>query len=352
MTIARRETLVEGENGLYHCISRCVRRAFLCGIDPYSGKSFEHRKAWVQSRLELLASVFAIDVYAFAVMSNHLHAVLRNRPDLVESWDDQEVVRRWRVLFPKKNARGPAPTDEAAIRALSDGGKIPEIRLRLSSISWFMRCLNEPIARRANIEDDCKGRFWEGRYKCQALLDEGAVLACMAYVDLNPVRAGLADTPETSLFTSAHLRISSRQAADKTEKFLQKNIQPAVSQEALLAREQQKIKSARWLCPLGDGNAPLGRGILSLGLDDYLNILDWTGRQLRNGSKSAIPNELGSIITRLDIDRENWLNLVESYGGLFYRAVGKVQSLREAAEKVGRRWLHGLKASRAVFLGN
>ena len=91
---ARKEIVPDGEVGVYHCVNRCVRRAWLCGEDPVSGKSYHHRKAWIRDRLEELAGAFAIDVCGFAVMSNHIHVVLRTRPDVVEEWSDDEVARR------------------------------------------------------------------------------------------------------------------------------------------------------------------------------------------------------------------------------------------------------------------
>ncbi len=83
----------------YHCVSRCVRRAFLCGEDPVSGKSFEHRREWVETRLLQLAEVFAIDICAYAVMSNHTHVVLHVDTESVQRWSLQEVVERWHRLF-------------------------------------------------------------------------------------------------------------------------------------------------------------------------------------------------------------------------------------------------------------
>ena len=237
----RAEIVVPDEVGVYHCIQRVVRRAFLCGVDPLSGNSYDHRRGWIRDRLESLAGLFGVEVAAFAVMSNHVHVILRNRPDVVALWTDQEVAVRWLTLFPGRvgtqpdpvsalaplpgptaeQASSPSPgtpamppagepTDplEQAVAMLSaDPALMATIRGRLSSLSWFMRALAEPIARRANREDQCTGRFWEGRFKSQRLLDEAALLACSVYVDLNPIRAGLADRPETSELTSAHERI-------------------------------------------------------------------------------------------------------------------------------------------------
>ncbi len=191
-----------------------MRRAFLCGVDPLTSKDYEHRKGWIRDRLEEIASFFAIEVCGYAVMSNHLHLVLRSRPDLVRRWTDEEVALQWRRLFP---ARDPLtgltgePTAQELSTITSDPGRVTELRKRLASLSWFMRCLNEPIARAANQEDGCTGRFWEGRFRSQALVDEAAILACSIYVDLNPIRAGIAETPENSQFTSAFDRIRSMQ---------------------------------------------------------------------------------------------------------------------------------------------
>jgi hypothetical protein len=96
----RAEVVVADEVGVYHCVQRVVRRAFLCGVDPLSDKSYDHRRSWIRDRLESLAGFFGVEIAAFAVMSNHLHVILRNRPAVVALWSDQEVARRWLTLFP------------------------------------------------------------------------------------------------------------------------------------------------------------------------------------------------------------------------------------------------------------
>ena len=148
MTVARSQQISLEHTRYYHCISRCVRRAFLCGKDQYSGKDFGHRRQWLEERLGLLAEVFAIDLLAYAIMSNHYHVVLRVNSDKASAWSDEEVVERWGQLF-----RVPDAANNTVL--------IAKWRSRLSSISWFMRCLNEPLARHANKEDGCHGRFWD-----------------------------------------------------------------------------------------------------------------------------------------------------------------------------------------------
>ncbi len=161
MTTAR-SLLIDPESpGFYHCISRCLRRAWLCGIDPYNGKSYEHRREWVEQRLLELAEIFAVDVYAYAVMSNHVHVVLRIDPLAAATWTDEEVAMRWVRLFP---ATVNGEVDAFASRSkgqnlLGNAERLNVCRQRLGSLAWFIRSLNEPIARRANREDACTGRF-------------------------------------------------------------------------------------------------------------------------------------------------------------------------------------------------
>ena len=349
MTIARREIVTDGAEGIYHCISRCVRRAFLCGEDPYTGQSFEHRKAWVENRLKLLVNSFAIQICAFAVMSNHLHVVLRTRPDLAATWSDEEAARRWLLVFPKRKTKEgkPLPPSPGEIMALCrDYPGIDVIRRRLGSVSWFMRSLNENIARRANREDCCKGRFWEGRFKCQAILDEAALLACMTYVDLNPVRAGVAMSPETSPHTSAFLRIRARRAQKKGKEIVAESGGKYLSdREGALFNGVGRVEADYWLCPFKDDD---GHALLELNTDQYLDMLDWTGRQLRE-NKNSIPEHYKPILDRLMVDSEKWLDTITSFGRTFYRAAGREKNMRRAAGSIGLKWFKGLRAGRRSF---
>ena len=336
MTIARREIAPDGAVGVYHCMSRCVRRAYLCGRDPHSGRSYEHRRNWVRQRLKFLARFFGVEICAYAVMSNHTHVVLRTRPDLAESWSADEAARRWLSIFSRardRNGRPKAPA-EARIKALtSDEERLLEIRRRLTSISWFMRCLNEHIARRANREDECTGRFWEGRFKCQSLLDESAIMACMAYVDLNPVRSGLADLPETSEFTSVYDRITGRRNREL-------HVSPV---------NVEKDWPDSWLSPLADASGQKGaKTFLPMTEDEYLRLIDWTSRLLVAGKK-PVPDQIDPLLTRLQIETDRWLMAVGSFGNLFQRVAGRCEAIRRAARASGRKWLKGIGAGRLVF---
>lgn len=352
---ARSEIVDDATVGVYHCISRCVRRAFLCGDDPFTGRNCDHRKRWIQDRLEELAGIFAFDVLGFAILSNHFHLVLRNRPDVAGSWSDEEVARRWYRLHPKRRdddgtAAEPEPSELAAM--LADPDWIAARRRRLASLSWFMRSLCEPIARRANAEDQATGKFFESRYKSQVLVDETAVLACSIYVDLNPIRACLAETPEASAFTGAFERIAAQQQSVAA--------MPVTAAQAAVADDARDA----WLSPVPDGDVPKlpgacraapsahrasNRGFLPMTLDEYLTLLDWTGRQVRTDKRGAIPAHLAPILERLNVNSVTWMATIEQFGRMFRRAIGRVSSLAALAASRGRHWYQGVGASRLVF---
>ena len=352
---ARCEIVDESVVGIYHCTSRCVRRAFLCGDDPASGRNFEHRKAWLRERLEALAGVFAIDILGFAVLSNHLHLLLRNRPDVAGQMSDEEVASRWqRIFFRSAEADARAEPDERKLAMLlADGEGVAERRRRLSSISWFMRALCEPIARLANREDGAAGRFWEGRFKCQAVLDEAAVLASSIYVDLNPIRAGIAETPETSQYTGAFERIAAtRQAAKRGSASSAPRrddwLSPIADDDARQVEDRQAGASQAG-ASLHSSRRASDRGFLPLSLDDYLALLDWTGRQLRADKRGSIPAELRPILERLSINADGWAENMLDFGRQFRRVIGRAASISDFARQRGRRWFQGQAASRLAF---
>ncbi len=306
---------------MYHCVSRCVRRAFLCGLDEHTGRSFEHRREWIRGRLKVLVDIFAIEVISYAVMSNHLHAVIRNRPDLAKKWEEEEVAKRWRMLFPLRRDQDGVPMkpSSAEINAITiDKKKVELYRTRLSDISWFNRCMNENIARRANAEDDCTGRFWEGRFKCQRVYDMSAILACSAYVDLNPIRAGIAKTPEQSDFTSIQDRIRTYKKQSNS-KGLGKIL---ISIEEL---SNNKVTTA-----------------------EYFELVEATGKLLRQ-NKASITQDIKPILERLRLSSSEWLETTRKIRKRFPRVVGTVARITEAAKNAQKEWFQGINAARALF---
>ncbi|MCZ2721353.1 transposase [Marinomonas sp. 15G1-11] len=302
MPRARNQQISLSDTPYYHCISRCVRRAFLCGEDSVTGKSFEHRRGWIETRILFLSQLFSIDICAYAVMSNHLHIVLHVNEIQAKNWSTHEVLRRWHSLhkgslFTQQYARGDTIPDYAIELAEQSA---EAYRKRLSDVSWFMRELNEPIARQANAEDGCTGRFWEGRFKSQALLDDASVLACMAYVDLNPIRANIATTPETSEFTSIKQRVKAAKTGSQP-----KALHPFVGNE-------HKEKN---------------EGIL-FKLTDYLQLVDMTGRIARQDKRGSIDLSLSPILQRLGISSENWLTIAIQFEQNTHGVVGQEQSIQ------------------------
>ena len=355
----RRDIFDANEVTVLHCCQRAVRRAWLCGIDPLTGLSFEHRKVWIQNRLQELARIFGVDCLSFSVMSNHLHVILRNRPDVVKTWSDDEVARRWWLLFPKRRNEDGTAAEPKDFEMKAYAAKAKVYRVRLADISWWMRALAEPIARAANLEDDCRGRFWQGRFSSQKLTDEMAILACSAYVDLNPVRSGVAATPESSQYTSAYERIESdreeQAAAKPTSQSGKKRMNRAARRRAeRVERKEERRRRDAWLSPITiderassytrampsqNGCRASDKGFLAMTLQSYLQLLDWTGRQLRrDGKRGRIPIELEPILQRIGMSSELWCEVVSRFGKIFQRAAGRPSSLAEAATARGQRW--------------
>ena len=341
MGLARSKYVMEGEEGVYHCYCRCVRRAFLFGVDPVTNQDYSHRKAWIVERLKFLASIFAIDVCAYAVLVNHAHEILRTRPDIAASWSDREVASRWLQICPPKprSKKKPALPIEVQINALlASPARIAELRKRLCSLSWFMGRLNEFIARMANTEDKVKGRFWESRFKCQALLDDISTITCMVYADLNLVRAGIANTPEDSDFTSIQERIRAWQ---------RENMPPLSAQSTQNIQSGNKSRSDSWLCPIT--STPERRGIMSISEEQYFDLVDRSGRELRAGKRGSINPDLVPILLRIGAKPEAWMDLVSRFEDIFHVAAGTHSSLKKFAARIGVRWLVGKSAARGSF---
>lgn len=329
MGYARKNLVSLQDTPYYHCIARCVRRAWLWGVDEYAGKDYSHRKQWVIERLEQLCSIFAIEVCAYAVMSNHYHVVLYVDAKAAHSWTQHEVIERWTKLFraPSLVQRWQGGEALEAERQAAEA-LIEEWRTRLRDISWFMRCLNEYLARLANAEDRCSGRFWEGRFKSQALLDEAGLLTAMAYVDLNPIRAGIATVPAASEFTSIYARIQ--------------RLHPSAQGERVSSAPRIPLRRFRDEGATADSCIPYA-------LHDYLALVDWTRRAIRAGKRGFIGTELPPILKRLNIESDAWELLMSRRGTLFGRAMGRLDAMRLHAATLGQSWIRGLRNAERLY---
>ncbi|WP_413284022.1 transposase [Vibrio sp. MA40-2] len=319
MTTARSQQVSIDATPYYHCVSRCVRRSFLCGYDAFSQTSYEHRRDWIESRIKMLATVYCIDICAYAVMSNHYHLVVHINKAKLDELTDSDVVQRWSQLHIKpdiiKRFMGHDLKGKAEISLANK--IILQWRERLYSLSWFMRELNFDIALKANKEDNCKGHFWESRYKSQALLDEKALLAAMAYTDLNPVRSGTAKTLDTSDYTSIKSRLKALYRQQPTEP----NLFPFV----------------------GGSTSTTHTGI-PFRLMDYLELVEWSGQKLKEGKASLSPH-LPSILQRLNLTDKDWLIACSQLEKQRAILVGCRQSFPLALPKLRRSRIRGYQLS-------
>ncbi len=299
MTKARKYQLSVKDTPYYHLISRCVRRAFLCGKS--GNQSFEHRRQWIVDRMNFLSSIFAIDICAYAIMSNHYHLVIK--VNSTYKWSDKQVLSMWSALFKlpllcESHIKG-EQLNKVQLKVVDF--HIAQYRKRLMDISWFMKCLNQYIAIKANREDNVKGHFFESRFKSQALLDERALLTCMAYVDLNPIRAAIAQTPEQSDFTSIQDRINNKDTN-------------------LLSFDHDGIP---------------------YNLTDYIALVDYNGRIQLDNKRGYIPDDIENVFSRLKLNPDFWLDELKHFRSKGRTAVGTIAQLKSFCQSIKSKFIVG-----------
>jgi putative transposase len=337
MTQARAALVTLSQAPYYHVISKCVRRAWLCGNDVHSGKDYSHRKSWMHERLALHAEVFAINVCAYAFMHNHYHLVLHVDRARAQELNAEEVVERWTRLFKlpellERWQRGVCnrAEQERAERLINDW------RERLADVSWFMRCLNEHLARRANSEDQCTGRFWEGRFRLQALLDEVGLLTAMTFVDLNPARI---DALGTSLLsTSLCQRIEQTNCSGS-------EAQPAEEGQPVEEGMPVPLQGMASNCP-----ASSEPEVIPFCLPEYLELVRWTRTQLR-AAHIEEAGDLPNILQRLSIERREWTMVMRGSSAALGRAMGRRSQLRRCAAALGQSWIRGVRRAQRLYNG-
>jgi REP element-mobilizing transposase RayT len=322
----RKKQIALGETLFYHLTYRCVRRSFLCG--ELDGVNFEHRREWIVERLRLLTTMFAIDVASYAVMMNHYHVLVRVNVEKAVMWSAKEIFEHWSILFQVPDLMKQYLAGHLIeLEDIQTAENMIEIyRERLTSISWFMRCLNEHIARLANFEDKCTGRFWEGRFKSQAILDEAALINTMVYIDLNPIRAKIAETPESSAYTSIAERIGERNLATNVSCAFHGKLMPFLESKAIQDTPH-----------------------IPMHLTDYIELVDWTGRQIRPDKRGALSDTAPPILARLGIEQNNWLQNCQKLEEDFSQVIGPAVAIEKFCQAIGQKWLQGIHSCRRCF---
>lgn len=362
VTQARSQQISLQDTPYYHCISRCVRRAYLCGDDPVTGQNFDHRKQWLVTKIKQLAAQFSIDVCAYAVMSNHYHLVLHVDQEKAGAFSDDEIISRWTTLFPgngvlaetlKKNQ-----SSRAAKKLLQQ--KIDLWRERLQDISWFMRCINETVARQANREDQCSGRFWEGRFKSQALLDEKAVVTCMAYVDLNPIRAGVTDSLDNSDFTSIQERLITHAKKVKNRSYKQHRLLTSKNTKHLVGHQSGGKQAG--LKALSEFETTEGSE-LPISQKSYFALLEVTAQAINLGVSESFKaqrllEDHADTLAVFNVAPMAWLKSVRDFHKHYGAAAGSQDSLvrfHQSRIQVGaeykhpNKWIRGLNAAKELY---
>jgi len=356
---------------IVHAVAKTARNLFLLGEDFATSTRNSHRKVWIVDILEFQSSLMAIDLLDFCVMDNHIHQVLRSRPDVVKKWSNREVARRWLTLCPKSKKRQkvddkvqyvPIPPKDEQIDTLAKNKKrIKKIREQLSSISWWMRLCCQKVAQRANREDGgSKGPFWKGRFHATVIEDLDYLLGCCLYVDLNAVQAAIAQGIEDYDFTSAKIRldmIRSKQKAKEDEQAPAAN-QPQSENETVpiesppkesvsQAQENTEDKDRKKKTPMSISNLSKGefmslvkletasndpqlhkdgyrcsdKGFLDYTVEEYLEALRWCIKNKLFRAGATIPEDVPECLKKHSLGPELVLQQARKFGEMYrYRA--------------------------------
>ncbi|OUT59451.1 MAG: hypothetical protein CBB71_10150 [Rhodopirellula sp. TMED11] len=307
---------------------------------------FTYRRRWIVQRIKRYARYFGIDLVTFAIMSNHYHMVIRTRPDLVARWSDTDVARRMLMISPRrKTPEGDPcePTEQELDMIRNNPTELAKVRRKLSDTSAMMGRLNQYIATRINWEQGTDGHLWGDRYHSVRLEDEAAVMAATMYVDLNPVRAGLATVVENAQFSGGQRRllaysIERNVPIDEAEWILKLGL-GWLQEDVWLGRGAEAADA--FLCPIplnelepqsGEKQSVSGarcsdKGVLPISLERYFEMLDYTARLLVDGKPGKTPEYVEAILTRLGIAAGGWLTLMTDFRRLFPHVAGTGDSL-------------------------
>ena len=409
----RKDVVRNGEIGIYHCWSRCVRRAYLFGQDPQTGKDFSYRRDILRKLMVYQAQIFAIDLGCYNILSNHFHLEARTRPDITNTWDDEEVAWRWKCAWPswKEGNWGREPTDYDIQKLLNDKIKLAKAREGLSSLSWYMARIKEPIAKLFNKLDSVKGHFFESRFGCREILDESAVLCCSAYIDLNQITAGMVTSLEHSDCSSIQDRIIAarqREAAASLAEFEEENHELKRDDSVLNQHQLERMFADSYLAPIAsksplilpssvktgersaasdgqqEASAPttggeiVGRGnkmltkeihykriqdlrprasdnlIFDMEFAQYRQLLEHLALQHLHSTgqlneEPHLASDACKELSRLGVVSERFANAVLHFEQLFGSHVGRSESVDQVLERGQRKWTTGQNSCRDHF---
>lgn len=347
MTSARKDIMHPDKIETFHVYNRCVRGGFLLGNDDVTGKDYSHRKNWIPERLRFFAGIFCIDIVVYAIMENHFHLILQNRPDLALRLTPNELATRWLKLHPtkpmKKEARFAPTADE--IKDVLIRFKKETLSKRFADISWFMRELDQYVAVKANKDDKCRGSFFESRFKSQLLADDKAKLTCAIYCDLNEIRSKLANSVENSFFTSAHLRSQAEIAKRNLKSFEKINLKKPLTyhQDKNIKEQTAQAQLGDWLAPFKNQENTSHKPALNITLEKYLELLDYTGREYHKKKPGIIPGTIAPILDAMDLDHKHWMQNIQNYGKWYYRVLGPLAKLQDQLSATKQLWFKGIK---------